>query len=46
VIIKDFSATSSVTFKPTKAGTYILNVELKDANGKISTRSIEGYVVK
>ena len=44
--IRNFSGSSTVTFKPAKAGTYTLNVDVKDANGKISTRSIANYVIK
>ena len=46
VTIKNFAAGSTVTFKPAKAGSYTLCVDLKDANGKISTRSIANYVIK
>jgi len=45
VTIKNFASANTATFKPTKVGDYTLYVDLKDANGKTSTRSIKVYQV-
>lgn len=45
VILRAFAVTDSATFKPTKAGVYDLYVDVKDANGRIATRSIAGYAI-
>ena len=45
VTIKDYSATATVNFKPTTAGTYTLNVDVKDADGKTATGSIANYSI-
>lgn len=45
VILKNFSMTNNAIFKPTKAGTYVLYVQIKDAAGKTSIKSIDNYVV-
>ena len=44
-IIQDFGALNTAIFRPTAAGTYTLIVEVKDANGKVTTKSITSYKV-
>lgn len=45
VTIQNFSTLDKATFKPLAAGTYTLCVDIKDANGKIATGSINNFVV-
>ncbi|WP_423055595.1 lectin-like protein [Acetobacterium carbinolicum] len=44
-VIQDFSPSNVATFKPNTAGTYTIYVEIKDAAGKMTTRSIENYLI-
>ncbi|MBD5135246.1 MAG: starch-binding protein [Lachnospiraceae bacterium] len=45
-IISNYSGNSTVTWKPKAAGTYILYVYVKDSDGNIVSKEIEGYTVK
>jgi len=44
IVIKDYSTQSSVSWMPTKAGTYTLYADVKNSNGKIVTKSLP-YVI-
>lgn len=46
MVIKDYSTTNTAVFKPTTPGTYSLYVQIKDANGKRSSKSIASYIIK
>ncbi|MBD5134398.1 MAG: starch-binding protein [Lachnospiraceae bacterium] len=45
-IISNYSKNSTITWKPETAGTYSLFVYVKDEEGNIVSKEIEGYTVK
>ena len=44
-VIKDYSTSNSVTWKPSTDGNYTLYVNVKDSSGKVVTKSLN-YVIK
>ncbi|XCP84216.1 triple tyrosine motif-containing protein [Roseburia hominis] len=44
-VIKDFSATASVNWKPSGQGDYVLYLNVKDATGKTETVSVDYQIV-
>ena len=45
-VIKSFSTSKTATWKPAKAGDYVITVYVKDGSGKTVTKSIKNYTVK
>ena len=45
-VIKSYSTKTTANFKPKKAGKYTLTVKVKDASGKVVSKSVKSYKVK
>lgn len=45
-IIQDYTEANTANFKPTVVGTYTLNVDVKDNEGRTATKSISNYAVQ
>ena len=45
-VIKSYSTKNTANFKPKKAGKYTLTVNVKDASGKVVSKSVKSYKVK